>query len=152
MPLFSSKNNRYVVFFTLIFIFNFFISCSDNNQKKSTKPEEVQLKQEFKDKIARQNEDSHMLLESACLYCHRIEDYPEEEVAPKMQVIRDVYKGTYPDRQAFIDAFVKFSVQPSEELSIMQSAIDQYGLMEDAGHTKDDIEDIADYLFDYQFQ
>lgn len=128
------------------------VSCGEEKKPTAPKSNKIVIKQEFRDKVAdKKSSDDYMLLETSCLYCHTIGTPKEKEVAPNMQVIRDVYKSVYPTKSDFIDSFVNFTVKPSKELSIMQSAIDQYGLMEDAGHTKEDVEDIADYLFDYQF-
>jgi len=128
------------------------VSCGEEKKPTAPTSTNIVIKQEFKDKVAdKKNSDEYMLLETSCLYCHTIGSVKETEVAPTMRVIRDVYKQAYPTKEAFIKSFQEFCENPVAEKSLMPSAIEQYGLMEDAGHIKEDVEDIAAYLFDYKF-
>lgn len=129
----------------IVVLSNLFCAC--NSDKKTD--EKVEIKESFKEKVA----EEHMeLLESACLYCHRLKPIEgEKEIAPLMQVTVDVYKAQYPKKEDFVKAFINFTIDPKAEKSLMQSAIDQYGLMPNSGIVKEDVEEIANYLYDYKF-
>ncbi len=129
-----------------------FTSCGDEkSKKKSTSSNKIVLKQSFKDKLSYKNTDDYKLLENSCLYCHKIGASADNEIAPTMKTVRDVYKLNYSSKQDFVDAFVKFTTKPSEDNAILQAAVKRYGLMEDCGLTKEDVEDIASYLYDFKF-
>ena len=137
---------------SLFFISIGLISCGEEKKEPVPTSNKIIIKQEFKDKVAtKKSSDEYLLLENTCLYCHTIGTPKEIEVAPPMQVVRDIYKQTYPVKEEFIKSFTEFCGKPDAEKSLMKSAIDQYGLIDDLGHTKEDVEEIAAYLFDYQF-
>ncbi len=147
---------RTVIYVSLSLLTIVTTGCDDKKQettKKSTTTtsDKIVLKQSFKDKMAYKDSDEYKLMENTCLYCHKIGTSEEKEIAPKMQIIRDVYKKSFPSKEAFVNAFVKFTVSPAKENSIMPGSVEQYGLMEDSGITKDDVEDIAAYLYDFKF-
>ena len=140
------------LFISLFFLSISLVSCGEEKKTPAPTSNKIVIKQEFKDKVVNQkSSDEYMLLEMSCLYCHTIGAPKEKEVAPTMQVIKDVYKQAHPTKEAFIKSFQDFCKNPVAENSLMPSAIEQYGLMDDAGHVKEDLEDIASYLFDYQF-
>jgi len=124
-------------------------SCSSDKSNET----KVVLKDEFKQKAEMKNQEMEALLHAACLYCHKTQDIPgEKELAPKMQVVIDLYKAQYPNREDFVKAVTEFTVNPQANKTLMQSAIDTYKLMPNSGIVKQDAEDLANYLFDYKFQ
>jgi len=142
------------VFFFLPFLFLVIsiVSCGEEKKAPAPTSNKIIIKQEFKDKVAEKRQsDDYLLLENSCLYCHTIGTLKEKEVAPTMQEVRDVYKQSYSSKEAFIQSFIDFCENPIKEKSLMPNAIEQFGLKDDAGHAKEDVEDIAAYLFDYQF-
>jgi|GEM_PF-6708324 thioredoxin-related protein len=138
-------------FFYQLFLFlSILLSSCSSDKSNETK---VVLKDEFIQKAELKNQEMETLLHAACLYCHKTQDVPgEKELAPKMQVVIDLYKAQYPNREDFVKAVTEFTVNPQANKTLMQSAIDTYKLMPNSGIVKQDAEDIANYLFDYKFQ
>ena len=145
---FRKPSQSIVVFLLSTFLLT---ACGNDKPKSNTvTSNKIVIKQSFKDKMAYKSTDSYKLLENTCLYCHAIGDTDAKPVAPPMLVVRDVYKQNYPTKEAFVNALVKFTVDPSEDKAIMKGDLAQYGLMEDSGITKDDVEEIAAYLYDFK--
>ncbi len=139
-------------FISLFFLSISLVSCGEEKKAPAATSNKIVIKQEFKDKVrSEKTSDEYLLLENSCLYCHTIGTNTEKEVAPTMQVVRDIYKQAHPNKEAFVQSFLDFCENPVAEKALMPSAIEQFGMMEDAGHTKEDVEDIAAYLFDYPF-
>jgi cytochrome c2 len=153
MTPYSKPNKISVEILASLFFIIFLSSCNETPKEQKKKPisNKVELKESFKEKIAKHNAEEYKLLDNTCLYCHTIKESKEKVIAPKMQVVVNVYKQAYPSKQAFIDAFVDFTIAPTKEKVIMKGDLATYGLMEDAGHTKDDVAEIAAYLYEYKF-
>ena len=144
-----------IIIIMLVFLYTMLIvSCGDTPKNKPKKPTsgKVELKQSFKRKVVEHNAEKYMLLDNSCLYCHTVGEVSEDLVAPKMIKIRDVYKNKYTNKQDFIDAMVSFTIAPTEEKAIMKEDVVTYGLMEDAGHTKEEVVEIAEFIYDYKFK
>lgn len=130
------------------YIFIVLIACN-SDKKEDTK---VVLKDSAQQKLLEKQQEIKDLTQNTCLYCHRIQEVAgEKELAPKMQVVVDVYKAQYPKKDDFIKAFVDYSVNPDPKKSLMQGAIDIYKPMPNSGIVKPDAEEIASYLYDYKF-
>jgi len=153
MTPYSKQNKISIEILVTLFLIIFLTSCGESpkDPKKKSTSNKVELKESFKEKVAKHNAEEYKLLDNTCLYCHTIKESQEKEIAPKMQVVVNVYKQAYPSKQAFIDAFVNFTIAPTKEKVIMKGDYATYGLMEDAGHTKDDVAEIAAYLYEYKF-
>jgi hypothetical protein len=150
-PLFNKTLKQFPIYLILILFFSIF-ACADKAKeaKKNITPLKVEVKQSFKDKVAEYNAEEFKLLDNSCLYCHYIKEPQDKIVAPKMQLVVEVYKQAYPTKQAFIDAFVDYAVTPTNEKAIMKGDVETYGLMDDAGHTKEDVTELAIYLYNHK--
>lgn len=148
--------------FRKFFLFNFLIilsvtitSCGEEKKIQAPTPTstKIVIKEEFKNKVAEKSTDEYMLLETSCLYCHRMSNSSKENtlIAPFMHEVRDVYKKEYPSKSDFVKAIIAYKLNPSVDKSLMPDAIEQYGVMPDTGILEEDIEEITTYLFDYQF-
>jgi hypothetical protein len=136
--------------FWLLNVIAIFVLTSCTNKKE--KATSVQLKDSAIQKISQKNNELHELTQASCLYCHRIDNAQEEnELAPKMQVVIDVYKAQYPNKEDFIKAIVAYSVNPDPKNTLMQGAIELYKPMPNSGIVEADAMDIARYLYDYKF-
>jgi thioredoxin-related protein len=123
-------------------------SCDNTNNKN----QKVTLKKEFIEKQVQKEADMHLLLESSCLYCHRLQPIEgEKEIAPMMQVVVDVYKAKYPLKEDFIKSITAFTVNPENTESLMPSAVEIYGKMPNSAIDELDAQDLANFLFTYDF-
>jgi cytochrome c5 len=145
---------KQILFYSLVLVSISLIGCGKEKKPPVSTSNKIVIKQEFKDKVAEKHTDGYLFLETSCLYCHKMDNSLQDDsnaIAPTMQEVRNTYKKVYPSKSDFIDAMTKFKLKPSTDNSLMQDAIKKYGTMPDTGITKEDIEEIAAYLFDYKF-
>lgn len=137
-------------FFAVTTVVFMIVSCQ-SEKKEDTTP--VKFKESFNKVIEAKNEEVKLLMEKSCLYCHRLQPIEgEEELAPLMQTVIDVYKSHYPKKEDFVKAIVDYTVNPDPKKSLMQGAIEVYKPMPNSGIIEVDAKDIALYLYDYKFQ
>lgn len=136
----------------LVFVFIAFLSCQTKQKELTKESEKVIIKQSFKDEIAANNAESYQLLNYSCLYCHGMKEVKEN--IPTMKAIHVVYKEAYPLKNDFVNTFISFTRPTSERIDLMKSnAIGPCDLMQkDAEYAPEDIDEIAVYLFDFNFE
>lgn len=133
-------------------VFIIFFSCQTKQKESMIESEKVVVKQSFKDKISEKNAEAYQLLDYSCLYCHGMEEVLNN--APSMQEIYTVYKKVYPLKQNFVNAFIAFS-QPKFNVTFLMKSngVQQCDVKQkDAEYAPEDIDEIAAYLFDYDFK
>jgi len=68
-----------------------------------------------------------------------------------MMEVRKRCLTAFGDKKDFIKQMVQWVHKPNEERSIMQDAIDKYGLMPNLTFEKDVLQDIAEYIYKTDF-
>ena len=91
---------------------------------------------------ARQN------VETVCYVCHSPTASPEDIIAPPLEIPKRNYLAKTSTKEEFVQKMVQFILNPSAEQSIMHSDVEQYGLMDPVGFSKDDIRAIAEYIYE----
>ncbi len=94
------------------------------------------------------SQNSALLFHGNCTTCH----FETKSVsAPAMMEVRKRYLSAFPDKKDFIKQMAEWVHKPNEERSIMQDAIDKYGLMPNLAFEKDVLQDIAEYIYETDF-
>lgn len=94
------------------------------------------------------NEDKVLsLLKTNCFNCHN-PDMGESRVAPPLFKVREHYYDEETTKEEFVTAIINFINNPTEENSIMPGAVRNFGLMPKMSFKEEDIQLIADYLYD----
>lgn len=88
------------------------------------------------------------LMQTYCYACHNPETSHDNRLAPPMIAVKKHYKNKNTTKKEFIDDFKKWIKTPSEEISKMPGAIKKFGMMPYAPYAEEDIEQIADYIYD----
>ncbi|WP_372753803.1 DUF3365 domain-containing protein [Mariniflexile sp.] len=93
------------------------------------------------------------LLETHCYLCHN-PSAPENEgrIAPPMVAIKYHYINDKTTKEQFIKEMVSFTTNPTIETAKMYGAVKQFGLMPKQQFPEGVIEQIADYMFEYQIE
>lgn len=89
------------------------------------------------------------LLETYCYACHNPTTAQNERIAPPMVAIKKHYILEGTTKEQFIATIQEWVKKPSEDKSIMPGAIRNFGLMPYAPYPDETVEQIADYIFDY---
>lgn len=90
-----------------------------------------------------------LLFNGNCITCHKTDNLNKS--APTIQEIQSNYKNAFPNKKDFVDYMSVWVVNPNAKTSLMNSAINKYGLMPELGYDKVTIEEIAEYIYDTEF-
>ncbi|PIE50236.1 MAG: hypothetical protein CSA38_04070 [Flavobacteriales bacterium] len=121
------------------------ISC---NKKNETIKEITPAQQETVQKVPEGKE----LLEKKCFLCHSPSAKFEEIVAPPMVAVKSMYLKDGMSREQFIQDFVNFSKNPTQEKAKLSHAVERFNLMPNLGFEDKMLTKIAEYVYDYQIQ
>lgn len=91
------------------------------------------------------------LMETQCYLCHS-GTAPENEgrIGPPMIAIKAHYINDATTKEEFVDAIWNFVEKPSEENAKLRGAVRRFGVMPYQSFKKEEIAQIAEYIFDYQ--
>ena len=92
------------------------------------------------------DEDASVKFLSMCASCHVATS--SVQLAPPLYAVKDHVIKAYPDRQDFIEQVVEWVEEPSRDISLMPGAINKFGLMPKLGFAKEDVRQIAGYIYD----
>ena len=127
-----------LAFILVIFIFS---SC-DKKQKEATKASEIS-----------QNNDGLKLMETNCYACHNPKAASHDAIiAPPLMAIKNRYGMKYTTKESFVDAIVKWSLDPKQEEALMYGAVKQYNVMPKQPFAAADLKKIATYIYDNEIE
>ncbi len=89
------------------------------------------------------------LMETNCYVCHNPTTEHDDRIAPPMIAVKKHYISEGTTKEEFIADIQNWIKKPSEDKSKMPGAIRNFGLMPYAPYPEATVEQIADYMFDY---
>ena len=90
-----------------------------------------------------------LLMKSKCYVCHSVTTKSHDAIiAPPMVAVKRHYTNKYDNKKDFVNAIVTWSVDPKEDNALMPGAVNKFKVMPKMGFIKDDMEKIANYMFD----
>ncbi len=135
--------NKIVVLLSLLLIFG---SCQKDtgNYVLISSMQKSETTKEF------QKHRGQELMETHCYVCHSpVADF-DELIAPPMAAIKAHYLLNGPSKGEFIQQVTTFVENPTKEKSFMPGAINRFGLMPVQKFPENSVEQIAEYMYDYQ--
>lgn len=133
---------RYFVFF--LFITLLFSNCKRDSREYVALPYEQITGNRIQDHPGKE------LMETHCYICHSPSAEMDELIAPPMAAVKAHYLMKTRSKGEFIEQIVSFVENPTVEKSEMPGAIDRFGVMPLQKFPENSVEQIAEYLFDYQ--
>ncbi|MEZ4910485.1 MAG: DUF3365 domain-containing protein [Saprospiraceae bacterium] len=93
------------------------------------------------------------LMETQCYLCHS-PTAPEKEgrIGPPLVAIKAYYIDEKTTKAEFTEALWNFLEKPTEEKAKLKDAVKRFGLMPYQSYKKEDIAQIAEYLYTYQIE
>jgi hypothetical protein len=146
VSLIKQKMNNKVrfIFTSLTIAIIFFTSCES---KKSSK-QRTSNTESIGHIISDTNEDL-TLLKTRCYACHQADSKSHDEIiAPPLVAVKRRYLRSFPEREAFVNAVVNWTLDPKEENAIMYGAVKKFKVMPYQSFEKSEMTKIAGYLFD----
>lgn len=89
-----------------------------------------------------------LLFDGNCVTCHHRTDTLS---APSIQDVRENYLRAFPEKKQFVSAMSTWVYSPNSTTSIMQDAIDKYGLMPLLSYDQATLEEISAYIYEMKF-
>ncbi|RDY60070.1 c-type heme family protein [Flagellimonas nanhaiensis] len=93
------------------------------------------------------------LMETKCYLCHSPSE-PEKgtRIGPPMVAIKGHYLEEFKDKEGFVNAISDFIKAPSQEKVKLTGAVQRFGLMPYQYYPEQEIQKIAEYMFEYQIE
>ena len=117
------------------------VACSNTKQEKQN--EEMQNV----DLVISEMVNAKQNVETVCLACHHPSASPDDRIAPPLEIAKRNYLASTNSEEAFVEKMVQFILNPNAEQSLMHSDVEQYGLMDPVGFSKQDVQEIAEYIY-----
>jgi cytochrome c553 len=93
------------------------------------------------------------LMETHCYLCHSPSAKENEgRIAPPMIAVKSRYLMDYDTKEDFVNAITAFVENPSDDHAIMYGAVKKFGVMPKQVFPENTVEQIADFMFDYQIE
>jgi hypothetical protein len=93
------------------------------------------------------------LMETHCYLCHSPSAKENEgRIAPPMIAVKSRYLMDYDTKEDFVNAITAFVENPTDDHAIMYGAVKKFGVMPKQVFPENTVEQIADFMFDYQIE
>ncbi len=128
-----------------------FTSCGQNNSKGEDHDEhdDHAKTEETVQKVADKTSDGYQLMKQKCFSCHNPNTESHDVIiAPPMIAVKMHYTKHFETKEAFVDAFVKWSQDPKEEDAVMKGAVKRFQVMPKQIFDKEDLTKIATYVYE----
>ncbi len=100
------------------------------------------------DVVASESHPGKKFMETLCYTCHDATTLEEARLGPPMAAIKRRYLMEGGTRDEFINEILAWTEKPSLEKAKMRGAVDRFGVMPYLAFPKDNIKEIAEYLYD----
>ncbi|MCY2688585.1 Tll0287-like domain-containing protein [Salinimicrobium sp. TH3] len=131
-----------------VFAFFFLAGCQEKKTDYTTP-----AKAEMQIATAQQEHPGKKLMETYCYTCHSPSaPMNEGRIGPPMAAVKAHYLMSEPSREEFVHQIVSFVDEPSADKSKMRGAINRFGLMPYQEFPDGAVEQIAEYLYEYQIE
>jgi cytochrome c553 len=126
----------------ILTLFAFKNSTENENYKKISQTEATNIITQHPGK---------KLVETKCYVCHSPSASEQEgRIAPPMAAIKARYSKEGYDKTEFIKHIQEFVANPTEGKALMYGAVKRFGVMPKQQFAKEDIKQIAEYVYDYK--
>lgn len=132
----------------LIFIVSTFISCQNSKKEVYTAKKEL----DKDSSLINIEHPGKKLLEQNCYVCHNPTTNEENRIAPPMIAIKKHYISRSTTKSEFKKALQQWIKNPNEKDAKMFGAVRRFGVMPKAPYPEETIDQIADYMFDYEIE
>jgi mono/diheme cytochrome c family protein len=112
--------------------------CASNNEESSQTNDQA---------ITHEPLAGEALFKSYCYSCHNDFALEDKRVAPPMAAIKQRYNMEHPSEGAFKYAIISYIDHPDPAKALMTNAVQRFGVMPTLTYTRQDLEDIAHYIY-----
>lgn len=136
----------------ILFIGMILLSCS-NNDKSKTEINKIDTEgNSIIDTLVLEKSAGYNLMKQYCYICHMPKSR-DNMIAPPLFRVKEHYQPVYKTKDEFVDAIVKWAVNPVEAGALMPGAVRKFECMPSQSHIpKDTLRQIAAYIFDNEME
>ena len=127
----------------LVFLSIVLVGCN-NSKTKELSAFEIQ-------KLANKH-PGKKLMETHCYVCHSPNASHDDRIGPPMIAIKQHYISEETTKENFIADMQAWIENPNEEDARMHGAVRRFGVMPKQAFPKETIEQISDYMFDFEIE
>ncbi|NND94970.1 MAG: DUF3365 domain-containing protein [Flavobacteriales bacterium] len=98
------------------------------------------------------NTNGMRIVQNNCIVCHSPKGEVNNRIAPPMIAIKKHYLDSDNDENVFTKSLISFLKNPNESTSKMPGAVEKFGLMPKQSFTDVQLNDIADYIYNTDFE
>lgn len=137
---------RWFVFLTSVVVLT---ACNEEAKTAPAKPEAEKVAQTSNEVVLSEKAQEGQKLFALCDACHNVSLDPPK--APPMYGVQRRYKMTYGDREGFVKAVTDFVQHPAMDKVVMRRPAMKMGLMPAMPLPADQLEKIANFIYEYPF-
>ncbi|PWG05628.1 Tll0287-like domain-containing protein [Polaribacter aquimarinus] len=128
----------FIVTFVLFFVF----SC-----QKKQKPSYAKVNSQVNS-----NHPGKSIMEKKCYVCHNPSASHDNRIAPPMIAIKKHYISSTTTKEEFTKEMQNWIQNPTIDRAKMKGAVRRFGIMPKQYYSKEDIKEIAEYMFEYEIE
>lgn len=87
------------------------------------------------------------VLRTVCTSCHSEPSPASLQLAPPLYIVKNNYLKKTKNESDFVEKMVQFITYPTHEQAELHAEIEQYGLMDPVGYSKEELQSIAVFLY-----
>lgn len=130
---------RFVVFLIMPLVW---ISCAED------KPKSTEQQDKTASLMAVQESEGYELIKTTCYVCHNPESPSHDELlAPPMAAVKMRYSMQYRSEEEFVEAIVKWTMDPQENKALMRGAVMKFKTMPKQPFKEEEMRKIATYIY-----
>ena len=115
------------------------IACNDTSTPKEIKIEKAEIVSSI---------SAEDLIQKRCLICHGAGESHDDLLAPPIRGVKNHYLQDYPDKEAFVEAIVKWNANPDSSNALMVGAVTRFKVMPSLQYPEDEVRAIAEFIYD----
>ncbi|MCA0131692.1 c-type heme family protein [Winogradskyella alexanderae] len=119
------------------------LSCNNSNSKNLSA---------FDKQLEANKHPGKKLMETHCYVCHSPDADHDNRIGPPMIAIKKHYINEETSKEEFIESITSWINNPNEKDAKMKGAVRRFGVMPKQAFPENAVEQIADYLFDYEIE
>ncbi len=132
-------NTKYLVFYIALFLGVY--SCSQTNKASSNSGSDEINYADLNLNTGR------AIVQSVCITCHDPKNSRTDRIAPPLEMVKRNYLSISNSESEFINRVTSFVLYPTKEEAKLHKDVDQFGLMDPLGYSKQDVLSVALYLY-----
>lgn len=139
---------KYILILPIAFSVLLLVSCNETKKSNYSNQTDVEVKSTTKTTT---NHPGKKLIETKCYVCHS-PTAPEKQgrIGPPLIAVKAHYLNEQTTKEEFTEAMWSFVEKPTAEKAKLRGAVKRFGVMPYQPFKKEEIAQIAEYIFEYQ--